>query len=95
MKFVPVRDFRIRPGEVWRKLAREDNLVVTSNGRPKALLIGVDEDTLDESITLLRRAKALRALERVHRTAVSAGLSRLTAREIDEEIAAARRSGSG
>ncbi len=95
MKFVPVRDFRIRPGDVWKKLAREDNLVVTSNGRPKALLIGVDEENLEESMTLLRRAKALMALERVHRTAVSTGLSRITARQIEAEIGAARRAGSG
>ncbi len=91
MKFVPVRDLRIKPGEVWKKLAAEDNVVITSNGRPKALMIKIDEDTFDESIAVLRRAKALMALERLHRTAVSTGLSKMTAREIETEIHMARR----
>jgi prevent-host-death family protein len=91
MQFVPVRDFRIKPGEVWKKLEKEDNLIITSNGRPKALMIKINEDTLDESITVLRRAKSIMALERLHRTSVSTGLSKMTPREIGEEIKGARR----
>ena len=33
MIFVSIRDMRTRPGEVWRQLQQEGNLIVTSNGR--------------------------------------------------------------
>ena len=91
MRFIPVRDLRIRPGEVWKMLSKEDNVIITSNGRPKALMIEVDEGNIEESMAVLRRAKALMALEGIHRTAVTSGLSKMTDREIEEEIQASRR----
>ena len=91
MKFVPVRDLRIKPGEVWKKVASEDDVIITSNGSPKALMFKVDETTLEETLSLTRRVKALMALEKTHRQAVSSGLSRMSDREIEAEIKAARR----
>lgn len=91
MKFVPVRDFRIKPGEVWKKVASEDNVIITSNGSPKALMFKVDEETLEETLSLMRRVKALMALEKIHRLAVSSGIAKMTNREIEAEIKAARR----
>ncbi len=38
MDFVSVRDFRTQPGEVWKKLAQQHELVVTRNGKPFAIL---------------------------------------------------------
>lgn len=43
MKFITVRDLRARPAKIWEDLGKEENIVITSNGRPLALLTGVDE----------------------------------------------------
>ena len=60
MKLLSVRDFRNRPGKVWKAL-KDDDFVVTSNGKPVGLLIGVPEAELETSILALRRARATMA----------------------------------
>ena len=44
MKFITVRDLRGRPTEVWTKLSRDKELVLTSNGKPIAILSAVSEE---------------------------------------------------
>lgn len=91
MKFVTVRDFRIRPGSVWSNLEKKEEVVITSNGKPIALLTGVTDVTFDETLRALRRAKAELAVSRMRQTALKKGLSGLTAKEIEAEITAARK----
>ena len=91
MEFVSVRDLRIQPGEVWKRLAEAGELVVTSNGKPIALLSGITSTTLEPTLFALRRARAQLAVSRVRASAHARGLDRLTPREIDAEIAAVRR----
>ena len=91
MKFVTVRDFRIRPGSVWSNLDKDEDVVITSKGKPIALLTGVSDVTFDETLKLLRRAKAELAVSRMRKASLKRGLSRLTTREIEAEIIAARK----
>ena len=91
MKFVSVRDLRLKPGEVWKMARQGKDLVLTSNGRPVALMTGVNEDTLDEELDAIQRARALRALDSIHRDSVRKGTDRLSGQEIQKEIAAVRR----
>ncbi|MCL5070463.1 MAG: type II toxin-antitoxin system prevent-host-death family antitoxin [Actinobacteria bacterium] len=90
MKFISVRDFRIRPGDIWKQLKIDKDIIITSNGKPIAILNPVEDSNLENSITVLRRARALLALEEIQREAVSRGLDKLTEEEIEEEIKAAR-----
>ena len=85
MKFLSTRDLRNRPGFV-RELARKDDLVLTANGKPIAILLGVEEDELEETADAIRQAKAQRALSRMRRQAASRGLS--TRKNIDSLIKA-------
>ena len=41
MRFISVRDLRGKSAEVWRDLVEEREMVVTSNGRPIAILAAV------------------------------------------------------
>ena len=50
MKFVTVRDLRGKSGQVWKDLARERDIVLTSNGKPVAILSAVTERNLEESL---------------------------------------------
>jgi len=90
MEFITVRDLRTRPGQVWDKLRQQQDLVLTSNGRPIAVLSHVDEDGVEETLAALRRARAQAALSRLRTDAATRGLDRLSANEIEMEIAAAR-----
>jgi antitoxin (DNA-binding transcriptional repressor) of toxin-antitoxin stability system len=89
MKFFSTRDLRNRPGYV-RDLAQKDDLVLTANGKPIAILVGVDEDQFEETARAIRRAKAQLALSRMRRQAAAGGIERLSSADIDAEIRAVR-----
>jgi len=90
MKFITVRDLRGRPGQVWTKLAREREVILTSNGKPIAILSAVTEDTLEESLAAVRRARSVAAVERLQRQSVDAGTDTLSPAAINLEIVSAR-----
>ncbi len=89
MKFLSVRDFRNRPGKVWKAL-KDDDFVVTANGKPVGLLIGVPDAELETSILALRRARAAIAVSRLRASARAHDADRWTPRQIDAEIARVR-----
>ena len=91
MQFVSVRDLRSKSSELWKKIRQQIDLVVTSNGRPIAILSGVSEDNLEESLSALRQSRAIQAVESMQLSAKKAGLDRLTAAEIDQEIEVVRK----
>jgi len=90
VKFLSTRDLRNRPGFV-RELARKEDLVLTANGKPVALLLGVEEGDLEETAQAIRQARAQRALSRMRRQAARSGVARSSASAIESEIRAVRR----
>lgn len=91
MKFITVRDLRGRSGQVWTKLAREREVILTSNGKPIAILSSVSEETLEESLAAVRRARAVAAVEKLQRQSIQAGTNVLSPAEITSEITAVRK----
>jgi len=91
MKFVSVRDLRGKSAEVWRDLVGEREMVITSNGRPVAILASVNESNLEESLSAFRQARAVDAVAALQRRSVAVGLDRLPAEDIEAEIAAVRK----
>lgn len=91
MKFITVRDLRGRSGQVWTKLAREREIILTSNGKPIAILSAVTEDTLEESLAAVRRARSVAAVEQLQRQSVNSGTDTLSPATINREIASARK----
>ena len=91
MRFVSVRDLRGKSAEVWKELAEEREMVVTSNGRPVAILASVNESNLEESLSAFRQTRAVDAVAAMQRASVAGGADKLTADEIEAEIAAVRR----
>ncbi|MGI8783628.1 MAG: type II toxin-antitoxin system Phd/YefM family antitoxin [Acidobacteriota bacterium] len=89
MKFMSTRDLRNRPGYV-REMAQKDDLVLTANGKPIAILVGVEDDEFEEMVRAIRQAKAQRALSRMRRQAARRGVERLSSSAIDAEIRAVR-----
>ncbi len=91
MEFVSVRDFRTRPARIWKELASHRDLIVTSNGRPVAILSATSASTIEESLAALRRARAELAVHALQSQSARMGKSRLSPRAIQAEIRAARR----
>lgn len=91
MNFVSVRELRSRSADVWRALAIERQLVVTSNGKPIALLCATSPETFDETLNALRQAEALQAIQHMHEDARKSGADQMSLDEINAEITAARR----
>jgi prevent-host-death family protein len=92
MKFIPSRDLRVRPGEVWKDLAKEKELVITSHGQPVAVIVPVTGENLEEKLRALRQAEFQQTLSRIQRESVRKGTDKITMAEIDAEIALARKS---
>ncbi len=91
MRFISVRELRNNSGKVWRDLPAERELVVTSNGKPVALLSAVDGDHLEESLVALRRAKAMVATDAMQQRALKMGLDTMTLEEINTVIQEVRK----
>jgi len=91
MRFISVRDLNTKPKEIWSKI-RDEEVVITSNGKPIALLSGVTEETLEKSIRAIRRSRALIALEEMQKKSMKSGLDRLTDSQIESEIQTVRKS---
>jgi len=91
MRFVSVRDLRTGGRRVWKELESEKELVITSNGRPIAILAGANEQNFEQILRDLRRARALRAVDEMQRASARAGFDRMADEEIESEIKAARK----
>ncbi len=90
MKFISVRDLRGKSAEIWRDLPGEREMVVTSNGRPVAILAAVSESNLEEALSAFRQARAVDAVSAMQRDSVAEGTDELSPEEIDAEIAQVR-----
>lgn len=93
MKFLSSRDLRQKSGEIWKNIEHED-YIVTSNGKPVAILTGAEDD-LELQLKAIRRAKAEIAVYNMQKRAIESGLSNLSDDEIEAEIKAARQELSG
>jgi len=91
MKFVSVRELRLKPGEVWKAAKAEKDLIITANGRPVAILTGVTEDTFEQELAVIQRARAMLAFDRMHKRSVQKGKHKLSEKEIQTEIDAVRK----
>ena len=90
MRFISVREMNTKPKEVWKKI-KEEELVITLNGKPIALLSEVSEETLEKTIRMIRRSRALMALEEMQKKSLASGLDKMTNAEIEAEIWAVRK----
>jgi hypothetical protein len=90
MEFVAVRDFRVNPGKIWKKLKKERRMVVTSNGKPIAILNNIENSSLEDELRMDILSKGMLSVNRMRVTARQKGLDKLPAETIDAEIKATR-----
>jgi antitoxin (DNA-binding transcriptional repressor) of toxin-antitoxin stability system len=90
MDFITVRDLRLRPAQIWQRLRQQGDLILTSGGRPIALLVALEGEDVADTLAAVRRARAQLAVSRLRQASAAQHLDRLTAEEIEAEIGAAR-----
>ncbi len=94
MQFISVRDLRGKSAQIWKRLKQTRELVITSNGKPIAILSPTSEETLEESLNAIRTARAIEAVEAIQTQSVKTGRDKVTLEEINREIEAVRRARS-
>lgn len=94
MDYVTVRELRAESGKVWERIAAGEEIVVTRNGKPFALLLHTEPGEVEEALRVHRAARFGAVLERIQAHVKTQGGKRLTAKEINAEIVASRKARS-
>ena len=95
MRFVTIRDLRSKSAKIQRDLPKEKEIVLTSNGKPIAIISAVSSKTLEESLAAFRRARAMAAVAYLQKRSVELGKDHLSAEEIEKEISVERKARKG
>ena len=90
MKFLSVRDLKTKSSQVWKELAGQKEMIVTSNGRPIALLSSINENNLEQVLTAFRRARATNAVASIQYESTQKGTDKISMDEINVEIEVVR-----
>jgi prevent-host-death family protein len=91
MKFLSVRDLRGKSAQIWKELPDEREMIITSNGRPIAILASISESNLEESLAAFRQARAVEAVASLQRRSIEQGTDMISINEINAEIKAVRK----
>lgn len=91
MDYVTVRELRDKSGEIWQRVERGEEFVVTRNGKPFALLVRTEPQAVEECVRALRLSRMAELVRAIQADAQASGASLLTDEEIQAEIDAARR----
>jgi len=83
MKFITVKDLRTSPAGIWKKLPTEREMIITHNSRPIALLIPVNDELMEETVSTVRRAKAVNAMRKMQKISATLGNDKMSLAEID------------
>ncbi len=91
MNIIAIKDLK-QPRRLKERLAAEKELLLTSDGKPVAVLVevGAGEDP-EVVIQALRDSRSRLALARVRASARKAGTAKMTMGDIEKEILATRK----
>jgi hypothetical protein len=87
MTFVAVKDLK-RTKELWRKLEENRELIITCEGQPRALMVPVTAENLEDRLREVRWARFDEVLSDVRERAKK---NPITNKRINEVIQASRR----
>jgi hypothetical protein len=90
MKWLASREFSASPGKALATVARVGRVLVTSAGKPRAIMIPTSEATFDSDIELLDRMAMAKVVAEIRADSVRNGTDKLTLEDINAEIAAVR-----
>ena len=87
MNYIAVKDLK-NSRSLRERLEKERELVLTKDGQPFALLVGVSADTLEDSLREVRRAMFSKAIARGRKKVIG---TKVNEAEIDSLISNSRK----
>jgi prevent-host-death family protein len=91
MKFLTVRDLRSKSSQIWKELRNEQEMIITNNGRPVAILSSIDDSNFERSLNSIRRARAIEAVSSLQRESINQKTNKISLDEINREIKEVRK----
>ena len=91
MKFITVRDIRTTPAQIWKQLPEEQEMVITNNGKPMALLTPLSDVNLEDTLKAVRTARAINAVKQMQEISMRNGNISLSDEDIRKEIKESRK----
>lgn len=91
MRFISVRDLRNKPAQIRKELLEGKDIVLTSNGKPFAIVTLTSENMLETSLAMMRRIRAENAVSSIQKRSMERGTNKLSEEEINAEISAVRK----
>lgn len=90
MKFVTAKDLRTQASSIWAQLPQEQEVIVTLNGKPVAIMTATNDKDFEHSLRAIRRARAMEAVSALQQAAVRSGRDAISEKEIQVEIVKTR-----
>ena len=84
MEFFSTRELRTNTKSIWENLSKDNDIVITNNGKPWVLMVRIPEGRFDETVRVLKQAKAIVAMNRMRNKAEQNGF--MSDEEINEAI---------
>ena len=91
MAFLTMRELRSSTEKLDTIIKKDGKAVITNNGKPAYIMLGVDEYSLEDTLIELRILEGKRAVAAVQQRAKDNGLDELTLDDINAEIKAIRK----
>jgi antitoxin (DNA-binding transcriptional repressor) of toxin-antitoxin stability system len=88
---ISLSDLKEKPASQLLQAAGKEDLIVTSDGQPVALILRIAPQSLEATQSFVRSVRALQAQAALQEAADANGTSNLSPSDIDAEIAAARK----
>jgi len=87
---ISINDLKKQSADQWLNARDKEDLVVTAQGQPVAVLLPVDAKSLEPTLSALRGVRAVQAQFALQEAAQANGTSGLSTDDIYAEIKAAR-----
>ena len=84
MEFFSTRELRTNTKSIWENLSKDNDIVITNNGKPWVLMVRIPEGRFDETVRVLKQVKAIVAMNRMRNKAEQNGF--MSDEEINEAI---------
>jgi antitoxin (DNA-binding transcriptional repressor) of toxin-antitoxin stability system len=92
---ISINELKEKPASQLVQAAGKEDVIVTSDGLPIALVLGLGLESLEATQSLVRSVRALQAQAALQRAALHDGTANLSDSNIDDEIAAVRKKTRG
>ncbi|MCL2324685.1 MAG: prevent-host-death protein [Actinomycetia bacterium] len=90
MVFMTTRELRTNTRELWDALDEKREIVLTHNGKPRAIVISTDPAEVEETLRMIRSARAMKAWYEIRAQSAANGTGDMSLDEINEIIAETR-----